>query len=222
MSTASGSAVAGSGTGNATHPRPMVAVYADESCLGNGKQGDNPGGAGVLIEFRKADGTLVRRDVWVSEGATTNNRMALRSAIEAFSALSRKGRSFRVVFTSDSRYLVDGMTSWVHGWARRGWRRSGGPIENLELWQEAIRCARAHEVEWRWVRGHNGHPQNEYVNHLATRAAADRSSSEGVVESEFDQWMAAQAEKGKKIARGAPTPFPEASSFRPAPSLPQG
>lgn len=198
----------------------MVAVYADESCLGNGKQGDNPGGAGVLIEFRKPDGVLVRRDIWVSEGSTTNNRMALRSAIEAFRALSRKGRTFRVVFTSDSRYLVDGMTSWVHGWARRGWRRSGGPIENLELWQEAIRWAGAHEVEWRWVRGHDGHPQNEYVNHLATRAAADRSDSGGVVESSFDSWMAAQAERGKRIARGAPTGFPEPSGFRPSQPLP--
>lgn len=200
--------------------RPLVAVFADESCLGNGKQGDNPGGAGVLVEFRKADGTLIRRDLWVSEPATTNNRMALRSAIEAFRALSRKGRSFRVVFTSDSRYLVDGMTSWVHGWARRGWRRSSGPIENLELWQEAIRWAAPHEVEWRWVRGHDGHPQNEYVNHLATRAAADRGDSGGLVESEFDSWMEGQRSRARGVARGAPTEFPEPGGFRAAPPLP--
>src|SRR5262245_56668853 len=93
-----------------TRPRPLVAVYADESCLGNGRDGDNPGGAGVLVEYAKPDGELVRRDVWVSEPATTNNRMALRSVIEAFRALSRKGQQFRVAFTSDSRYLIDGMT----------------------------------------------------------------------------------------------------------------
>ena len=197
---------------------PLVAVFADESCLGNGKQGDNPGGAGVLVEYRMPDGAVVRRDVWVAEPATTNNRMALRSALEAFQALSRKGGRFRVVFTSDSRYLVDGMTSWVHGWARKGWRRTGGAIENLELWQAAIRAAAPHLVEWRWVRGHDGHPQNEYVNHLATRAAADRSSSAGLVASEFDAWLAANRAKG--VARGAVAPFPDPATFRPARALP--
>ena len=198
----------------------MVAVYADESCLGNGKQGDNnPGGAGVLVEYRLPEGGVVRRDLWVSEPATTNNRMALRSALEAFQALSRKGGRFRVVFTSDSRYLVDGMTSWVHGWARKGWRRTGGPIENLELWQAAIRTAAPHQVQWRWVRGHDGHPQNEYVNHLATRAAAERTASAGLVPSEFDAWLAAQRAKG--AVRGAVSPFPEPATFRAASALPR-
>jgi len=198
---------------------PMVAVYADESCLGNGKQGDNPGGAGMLLEYRTNAGELVRRDLWVAEPATTNNRMALRSAIEAFRTLSRKGVRFHVVFTSDSRYLIDGMTSWVHGWARKGWRRSGGPIENLELWHEAIAAAAPHQVEWRWVRGHDGHPQNEYANHLATRAAAERSQSDGLVDSAFDEWLAAQRARGQ--VRGAVTPFPEPASFRPAAPLPR-
>lgn len=198
---------------------PLVAVYADESCLGNGKQGDNPGGAGVLIEYRTPGGAMVRRDLWVSERATTNNRMALRSAIEAFNALARKRVRHRVVFTSDSRYLIDGMTSWVHGWARRGWRRSGGAVENLELWQEAIRAAAPHQVEWRWVRGHNGHPQNEYANHLATRAAADQTASDGLVESDFESWIAAQRAKGQ--VRGATTPFPEPAEFRAAAALPR-
>ena len=198
---------------------PLVAIFADESCLGNGKQGDNPGGAGVLVEcLAQGTGELVRRDLWVAERATTNNRMALRSAIEAFQALSRKGGRFRVVFTSDSRYLIDGMTSWVHGWARKGWRRTGGAIENLELWQAAIRAAAPHLVEWRWVRGHDGHPQNEYANHLATRAAADRSSSDGLVASEFDAWLAANRAKG--VARGAISSFPDDATFRPASALP--
>ena len=198
---------------------PLVAIYADESCLGNGKQGDNPGGAGVLIEYRMPQGGVARRDLWVAEPSTTNNRMALRSAIEAFRALSRKGGRFRVVFTSDSRYLIDGMTSWVHGWAKKGWRRAGGPIENLELWQEAIRAAAPHQVEWRWVRGHNGHPQNEYANHLATRAAAQRTQSEGLAASEFDTWLAAQRAKG--AVRGALSPFPDAAGFRAASALPR-
>ncbi|HEY0972112.1 MAG TPA: ribonuclease H [Gemmatimonadales bacterium] len=198
---------------------PLVAVYADESCLGNGKKGDNPGAAGALVEYQRPDGTLVRRDLWVSERSTTNNRMALRSAIETFRALARKGGRFRVVFTSDSRYLIDGMTSWVHGWARKGWRRSGGPIENLELWQEAIRAAAPHMVEWRWVRGHAGHPQNEYANHLATRAAADRTQSDGLVESEYEAWIAKQRAKGG--VKGIATPFPTAAEFRAASALPR-
>ncbi len=198
---------------------PLVAVYADESCLGNGKKGDNPGAAGALVEYQRPDGTLVRRDLWVSERSTTNNRMALRSAIETFRAISRKGGRFRVVFTSDSRYLIDGMTSWVHGWARKGWRRSGGPIENLELWQEAIRAASPHLVEWRWVRGHAGHPQNEYANHLATRAAADQTQSGGLVESEYEAWIAKQRAKGG--VKGAASPFPTSGEFRAASALPR-
>jgi ribonuclease HI len=161
----------------------------------------------------------VRRDLWISERATTNNRMALRSATETFRALARKGGRFRVVFTSDSRYLIDGMTSWVHGWARKGWRRAGGPIENLELWHEAIRAAAPHLVEWRWVRGHAGHPQNEYANHLATRAAADQTSSGGLVESEYEAWVARMRTKGG--VRGSASPFPTADAFRPAPALPR-
>jgi ribonuclease HI len=199
---------------------PLIAVYADESCLGNGKQGDNPGGAGILVEcLRPGTAEITRLDLWVSESSTTNNRMALRSAIEAFTALSRRNVRCRVTFTSDSRYLIDGMTSWVHGWARKGWKRTAGPIENLELWHEAVRAASAHDVEWRWVRGHNGHPQNEYANFLATRAAAERSRSDGLVPSEYDSWLQQQRAKGK--VRGEPTPFPTAHEFRPARPLPR-
>ncbi len=199
---------------------PVVAIYADESCLGNGRAGDTPGGGGGLVEWRHPrTGELLRWDYWISEPATTNNRMALRSVIEAFQGLSRKGNTFSVVFTSDSRYVVDGMTQWVPGWMARGWTRKTGPIENLELWQEAVAAAEPHEREWRWVRGHNGHPQNEYANHLATRAAAERSQSDGLVSSEFDAWLAAQRAKGK--VRGAMSPFPELTGFRPSPALPR-
>jgi ribonuclease HI len=189
--------------------RPLVAIYADESCLGNGREGDNPGGAAGVIEYRHPTGRLSRHDYWISEPATTNNRMALRSAIEALLALSRKGRSFTVLFTSDSQYLVRGMTEWVHGWRARGWRRRDGAIENLELWQAACDAAAPHGVKWNWVRGHAGHPQNEYANHLAIRAAREQTSSEGVVPSGFDDWLAAERAKGRMT--GDPAVFPEAS-----------
>ena len=196
----------------------FVAVYADESCLGNGRDGDNPGGAGALIEMRQASsGALVRRDLWISEPATTNNRMALRSVIETMRALSAKGAHCRVTFTTDSRYIVDGMTQWVHSWARNGWKRKGGAIENLALWQEALRAASAHSVAWRWVRGHDGHAQNEYANHLATRAAADQSQS-GVAESGFEEWLAAARAKGARHAD--PSPFPSEAGFRASSPLP--
>ena len=121
---------------------PLVAVYADESCLGNGKEGDNPGGAGALLEYARPDGGgIVRRDLWIFEPGTTNNRMALRSAIESLRALARKGQRFSVVFTTDSRYLCDGMREWIFGWARRGWTRKGGAIENLPLWFDAVEAA---------------------------------------------------------------------------------
>lgn len=207
------------GARNGDDSMPLVAVYADESCLGNGKKGDNPGAAGALVEFRMPDGTMVRRDLWVSEASTTNNRMALRSAIETFRALSRKRVRMRVVFTSDSRYLIDGMSSWVHGWARKGWKRTGGPIENLELWQDAIRAVGPHLVEWRWVRGHAGHPQNEYANHLATRAAADQTRSDGLVESGYEEWVARQRARGG--VRGTATPFPTSEEFRAGSALPR-
>jgi ribonuclease HI len=196
----------------------LVAIYADESCLGNGREGTNPGGAGVLLEFRHRESTpLVRRDLWVSEPGTTNNRMALRSVIEAMTALSRKGRRFRVIFTTDSRYIVDGMTQWVHDWARRGWSRKSGPIENLELWRQAVTAAAAHAVFWRWVRGHAGHAQNEYANDLAVRAAGAQSSSDGLVESGFDAWLADRSSVARPMAL---EPFPDAAIFRASRPLP--
>jgi ribonuclease HI len=193
---------------------PLVAVYADESCLGNGREGENPGGAGVLVEYAQQDGAIVRRDLWVSERGTTNNRMALRSVIETFRALSRKGGTFRVSFTTDSRYIVDGMTQWVHDWARRGWRRKAGPIENLDLWREAVEVASAHTVGWRWVRGHAGHAQNEYANDVAVRAAKELTESHGLVVSGFDEWLAI---RDRPLV---PDVFPSSKEFRAAPRLP--
>lgn len=195
---------------------PLVAVYADESCLGNGQEGATPGGLGALVEFRRGDGEVVRFDLWDAEPDTTNNRMALRSVIDTFAAMSRKGNTLSVQFTTDSRYIVDGMTSWVRGWMARGWRRKEGPVENLALWQAAVASIAAHEVQWYWVRGHAGHPQNEYANHLATRAAATQTASDGLVPSAFEPWLADQGAKTRQPL----APFPAADRFRAAPAVP--
>lgn len=199
---------------------PLVAVYADESCLGNGREGDNPGAAAGVIEYRNPDGGRVsRRDFWHSEAATTNNRMALWSVIEAFRILAAKGGRFRVVFTSDSQYLIRGMSEWVPGWMARGWRRKGGAIENLALWQEAVALIRPHQVQWQWVRGHAGHVQNEYANDLAIRAARDQTASRGPQPSGFDRWLAAERAAGRMHA--SPAPFPDPRRFQPSRPLPR-
>jgi ribonuclease HI len=202
-----------------SEPLPLVAVYADESCLGNGREGSNPGGAAGVIEYQLENGRpVVRFDYWISEPATTNNRMALRSAIEALRVVSREGGRFRVRFTSDSQYLVTGMKEWVYSWIGRGWRRKSGELENVDLWQQAVRLREPHEVEWQWVRGHAGHPQNEYANHLAMRAARDQTSSDGPVPSGFDEWLARGREAGRLSAD--PVAFPDGRLFRPSRPLP--
>ena len=192
---------------------PMLAIYADESCLGNGREGSNPGAAAGVIEYVNPDsGNLTRWDYWVSEPATTNNRMALRSVIDAFRGISKKGVRFRVTFTSDSQYLIKGMSEWVFGWMSRGWKKKEGPILNLELWMDAIEAVRGHQVSWQWVRGHDGHPQNEYANFLATRAAKEQTSSDGIIASKFDEWVAAERGRGRLAV--APQAFPDSGRFR--------
>ena len=192
----------------------LIAIYADESCLGNGRDGENPGGAGGVIEWLHPKSKEVERyDYWISEPATTNNRMALRSVIEAFREISRRGNSYKVLFTSDSKYIVEGMNSWVGAWIDRGWKRKGGPIENLELWKEAVAAVSSHETQFRWVAGHAGHPQNEYANYLATRAAAEQSNSGGLRQSEYESWV--EKQKGTRVRLKDPSPFPDVQSFRP-------
>jgi ribonuclease HI len=195
-----------------------VFVYADESCLGNQFRGRaRPGGAAGLVEFFHPERGWVRRDYWTSEPDTTNNRMAIRSAIVALAALRQPSR---VVFTSDSRYLVDAMTQWVHGWAARGWKRKDGEVENLGLWKELLAVARRHDLHWRWVRGHAGHPQNEYANHLATRAAADQTRSDGLVPSRFEEWIVEEQAKNRYLDF-VPVP-PTEFEFKAARALPRG
>jgi ribonuclease HI len=197
----------------------QLAIFADESCLGNGREGSNPGAAAGVIEYvHPESGNLSRWDYWVSEPATTNNRMALRSVIDAFTGISRKGSRFQVTFTSDSQYLVKGMNEWVYSWISRGWKKKEGPILNLELWMDAVDSTRGHQVEWRWVRGHEGHPQNEYANYLATRAAREQTRSGGIVASTFDEWLAAERKSGRMSVE--PEAFPMRERFRGARQYP--
>jgi len=176
-------------------PLPNVTIHADESCLGNQFKGRaNPGGAGGLVELWTEE-VWKRRDYWVSHPDTTNNRMALLSAIVGLGFMNRP---CRIRFVSDSQYLVKGMKEWVPGWKARGWKRKGGPPENLDLWKELDRAATRHDMEWVWVRGHKGHPRNEYANHLATRAAKNQSSSQGLVESDFSEWLNRERDEGDR------------------------
>jgi ribonuclease HI len=171
-------------------------VHADESCLGNQfKERANPGGAGGLVEIWRG-GQWERRDYWLSEPDTTNNRMAIRSAIDLLRALKRP---CAVRFVSDSQYLVKGIREWMPGWKRRGWKRKAGPIENLALWQELDALLQHHQVHPEWVRGHAGHPENEYANHLATSAAKDATQSGGLVPSQFSDWLESERERGRYL-----------------------
>jgi ribonuclease HI len=175
---------------------PVAILHLDESCLGNGREGENPGGGAGLIEVRSRGGKVERRDFYLSESATTNNRMALRGATLALELLGRKGARFAALMVSDSQYLVKGMREWVPAWKARGWTRKGGPIENLKLWQDLLAASRKHAAQWVWLRGHARHPKNEYADWLAVRAAREQRISETAVESEFGEWLAAAQEKG--------------------------
>lgn len=168
---------------------PVVWIHADESCLGNQFKGRaNPGGAAGLMETW-IDGEWIARDFWLSEPDTTNNRMAIWSAIAGLTSLKRPAP---IRFVSDSQYLVKGASEWMHGWKRRGWKRKAGPIENLELWQKLDRVLQPLDVTWHWVRGHAGHARNEYVDALAVEAATEQTRSDGLVPSGFTDWLEVQ------------------------------
>ncbi len=173
----------------------VAVLHLDESCLGNGQAGATPGGAGGLIEVATRSG-IERRDFYLHATDTTNNRMALAGAIAALQLLAAKGRRLQVLIVSDSEYLVKGMREWVPGWIARGWKRKGGQIENLPLWQQLVHSAGKHDVQWTWVRGHKGHAKNEYADELAVRAATAQVTSDGAVESGFSEWLEARRAKG--------------------------
>ncbi len=135
-----------------------VLLFTDGACRGN----PGPGGWGALLRYRG-----VEKELWGGEPETTNNRMELTAVIEGLRALRRPSR---VRIVTDSQYVKNGMESWIHNWKRNGWRTaSKKPVKNADLWQELDRLVNRHQVEWEWVRGHSGHPENERVDALANR-----------------------------------------------------
>jgi ribonuclease HI len=144
-----------------------VEVATDGACLGN----PGPGGWAALLRYAGHERELVG-----AEALTTNNRMELMAAIAALEALSRP---CRVCLRTDSQYVRQGICEWMSGWERRGWRTSsGGEVKNRDLWQRLRAAAAPHQVDWQWVKGHSGDPDNERVDGLA-RSAAERIRRRG-------------------------------------------
>lgn len=139
---------------------PFVEIATDGACKGN----PGPGGWGAVIRSGAHE-----KEISGGENPTTNNRMELTAAIRALEALKRP---CRVQLSTDSRYVMDGLTKWIHGWKRKGWKTADGkPVKNVELWQELIEACAPHRIEWQWVRGHAGDPDNERADRLASAAA---------------------------------------------------
>lgn len=137
-----------------------VEIATDGACKGN----PGPGGWGVLIRMGARE-----KELSGGEKLTTNNRMELQAAIEGLNALTRP---CRVTLSTDSRYVMDGLTKWIHGWRRNGWRTADKkPVKNADLWQALIEASAPHRIEWVWVKGHAGHPDNERADRLASDAA---------------------------------------------------
>jgi ribonuclease HI len=141
---------------------PKVVIFTDGACSGN----PGPGGWGaVMISGRH------EKDIWGGESATTNNRMELMAAIQALEQL--KGPS-KVELHTDSQYVMKGITEWLRGWKARGWLTADRkPVKNDDLWKRLDEARRRHEVDWRWVKGHNGHALNERADGLARRGCEE-------------------------------------------------
>jgi len=137
-----------------------VEIFTDGACKGN----PGPGGWGALLRMGKHE-----KELSGSDPQTTNNRMELTAAIRALEALIQP---CKVTLHTDSKYVMEGITRWVHGWKRNGWKTaSKKPVQNAELWHDLIEVTQKHHIEWVWVKGHNGHPENERVDRLASDAA---------------------------------------------------
>ncbi len=141
---------------------PYVIIFTDGACSPN----PGPGGWAALLRFNEQEKTLTG-----GERQTTNNRMELTAAVEALKALKRP---CRIDFYTDSEYLKRGITEWLPGWRRRNWRRKGGGLANVDLWQALDQSLKNHQISWHWVRGHAGHPENERVDRLARQAIPGR------------------------------------------------
>lgn len=135
-----------------------ITIYTDGACKGN----PGPGGWGAWLSAGGHE-----KELWGGEALTTNNRMELTAVIEALSALKRQSD---VVIHTDSQYVRQGITTWIHNWKQRGWKTADNkPVKNLDLWQRLDALAAAHRVQWRWVKGHAGDPGNERADSLANR-----------------------------------------------------
>ena len=136
----------------------MVDLYADGACKGN----PGPGGWGVLLRSGGRE-----KEIYGGEAQTTNNRMELMAVIEGLRSLKERST---VRVTTDSQYVQKGITEWIHNWKRRGWLTADRkPVKNVDLWKALDEAARGHHVEWHWVKGHAGHPENERADALANK-----------------------------------------------------
>ena len=137
-----------------------VEIFTDGACKGN----PGPGGWGAVIRYGGHE-----KELSGGEALTTNNRMEMMAAVEALKALKRP---CHVILSTDSKYVMDGITKWIFGWRKNGWRTADRkPVKNAELWQELLAASAPHKVEWKWVKGHAGHPENERADRLASAAA---------------------------------------------------
>ena len=137
----------------------LVEIFTDGACRGN----PGPGGWGAILRFNG-----VEKELYGAEQLTTNNRMEMMAAIAALTALKRP---CRVRVTTDSKYVQQGITEWLAGWKRKNWKNAARqPVKNVDLWQELDRLAAPHDIQWQWVKGHAGHPENERADQLANRA----------------------------------------------------
>lgn len=136
----------------------MIEIFTDGACRGN----PGPGGWGVLLRAGEHE-----KEIWGGESHTTNNRMEMTAVIEALRALKRPSK---VILTTDSQYVRKGITEWIDGWKRKNWQTAARkPVKNADLWKEIDTLASRHEIDWRWVKGHAGHAENERVDELANR-----------------------------------------------------
>ena len=144
-----------------------VTIYSDGSARGNP---DGPGGYGTVIQFVDSKGQLHEKELSAGFDKTTNNRMELMGAIVGLEALNRP---CEVELFSDSKYVISAFNeNWISGWVKRGWKKSDGKaVKNIELWKRLLEAANRHKVTWNWVKGHDGHPENERCDSLATTAA---------------------------------------------------
>ena len=147
----------------------VVELYTDGACSGN----PGPGGWGALLRFKG-----VEKELSGADAQTTNNRMEMMGAIVALESLTRPST---VVMTTDSKYVMDGITKWVKGWQARGWKTAAKePVKNQDLWQRLLLAVKPHQIRWEWVKGHNDHPENERVDQLAVNAIKKLRESGGV------------------------------------------